>query len=108
MYRYGAASVPNCCRWLKPVVACTCHLAAPAPPGPATPRRVKIWMTPAAASVPYRVAAAAPFTTSMRSMSSGLMSFSGLAFTWPLRRPWPACEETFFGYSSLRSRTPSI
>jgi hypothetical protein len=33
------------------------------------PRRVRIWMTPLAAREPYSDAAAAPFTTSMLSMS---------------------------------------
>ena len=37
-----------------------------------------IWITPADASAPYRVAAAGPFTISMDSMSSGLMSLSRL------------------------------
>ena len=40
---------------------------------PAEPRFVKIWITPPAASVPYSVVAAGPFTTSTRSMSAGLM-----------------------------------
>src|SRR5260370_10435470 len=38
------------------------------------PRLVKIWMTPLAASDPYSDEAAAPFTISMWSMSSELMS----------------------------------
>ena len=43
---------------------------------PAFPFLVVIWMTPFDASVPYSVAAAGPFTTSIDSMSSGLMSLS--------------------------------
>src|SRR3989449_4836466 len=39
-----------------------------------SPRLVKIWTTPFAASEPYKDEAAAPFTTSTRSMSSELMS----------------------------------
>src|SRR3989442_8258809 len=39
-----------------------------------SPRFVKIWTTPFAASEPYKDEAAAPFTTSTRSMSSELMS----------------------------------
>jgi hypothetical protein len=46
-------------------------------------------MTPAAASVPYKVAAAAPLMISMRSMSFGFTSFSGLAMSLPLRRSDP-------------------
>jgi hypothetical protein len=42
-----------------------------------TPRFVKIWMTPPEASVPYSVAAEAPLITSIRSMSSAAMSWSG-------------------------------
>src|SRR5207249_9016309 len=41
---------------------------------PREPVLVKTWITPADASVPYSVAAAAPFKTSMRSIASGLMS----------------------------------
>ena len=37
---------------------------------------MKIWITPAEASVPYRVAAAAPLRISMWSIASGLMSSS--------------------------------
>jgi len=37
---------------------------------------VNTWITPADASVPYNVAAAAPFKISMRSIASGLMSSS--------------------------------
>src|SRR5881396_2723769 len=44
------------------------------PSGMRSPRLVKIWTTPFAASEPYRDDAAAPFTTSTRSMSSELMS----------------------------------
>jgi len=40
---------------------------------PALPRLVKIWITPAVASVPYSVDAAEPLMTSMRSMSLGLI-----------------------------------
>jgi len=47
-----------------------------APSGILSPRLVKIWTTPFAASDPYREEAAAPFTTSIRSMSSALMSAS--------------------------------
>ena len=47
---------------------------------PLEPCLVKIWITPAAASVPYSVLAAEPLMTSMRSMSAGLMSLSGLAW----------------------------
>ncbi len=43
---------------------------------PARPFFVKIWITPLDASVPYSVAAAAPFRISTRSMDSGLMSSS--------------------------------
>ena len=84
-----------------PVVYWAFHCAAPV-----VPRFVKIWITPAAASVPYSVDAAAPFTISMRSMSSGLMSLSGDAFTFEERWLVPL-GGTFFGYSSLRMRTPS-
>ena len=52
---------------------------------PTLPRFVKIWMTPAEASVPYRVVAAAPLMTSTRSMSCGLMLFSGLDTSLLLR-----------------------
>ena len=38
------------------------------------PERVVIWMTPLPAREPYSDEAAAPFTTSMFSMSCGLMS----------------------------------
>ena len=48
------------------------------PSGMRSPRLVKIWTTPLAAFDPYSDDAAAPFTTSMRSMSSELMS----------ARPW--------------------
>src|SRR5262245_49421418 len=41
---------------------------------PVEPFLVKIWITPFEASVPYSVAAAAPFSTSMRSMDDGSMS----------------------------------
>ena len=44
---------------------------------PAMPRLVKIWITPLAASVPYSVVADAPLITSIRSMSSAAMSWSG-------------------------------
>src|SRR3989475_7387256 len=44
------------------------------PSGMRSPRLVKIWTTPFAASEPYKDEAAAPFTTSTRSMSSELMS----------------------------------
>ncbi len=47
------------------------HLVAPG-----VPRFVVMRITPFAASVPYSVAAAGPFTISMDSMSSGLMSSS--------------------------------
>jgi hypothetical protein len=40
------------------------------------PLRVVIWMTPLPARAPYSDAAAAPFTTSMFSMSAGLRSGS--------------------------------
>ncbi len=43
---------------------------------PGRPFFVMIWMTPAAASAPYSVAAAGPLMTSMDSMSSGLMASS--------------------------------
>ena len=43
---------------------------------PSTPRLVMIWMTPLAASVPYKVAAAGPLMISMLSMSLGSMSFN--------------------------------
>src|SRR5438552_9469328 len=46
------------------------------PSGMRSPRLVKIWTTPFAASEPYSDDAAAPFTTSTRSMSSELMSES--------------------------------
>ena len=45
---------------------------------PLVPFLVMIWITPFAASAPYSVAAAGPFTTSIDSMSSGLMKSSGL------------------------------
>ena len=45
-------------------------------PPDARPRFVMMLITPAEASAPYSVAAAGPFTTSMLSMSSGLMSFN--------------------------------
>src|ERR1700709_2657592 len=51
------------------------HLVAPA-----LPRLVVITTTPFAASVPYSVAADGPFTISMFSMSSGLMSPKRLKF----------------------------
>ena len=98
----GTESVPNFCRLLTPPLKRTCHLAAP----PA-PRLVKIWITPAAASVPYSVAAAAPFTISMRSISSGLMSLSGLEFELAPRWVVPV-KMPLRGYSSLRVRTPSM
>src|SRR2546421_12455539 len=44
------------------------------PSGMRSPRLVKIWTTPFAAFEPYRDDAAAPFTTSTRSMSSALMT----------------------------------
>ena len=98
----GTESVPNFCRLLTPPLKRTCHLAAP----PA-PRLVKIWMTPAAASVPYSVAAAAPFTISIRSISSGLMSLSGLELEFAPRCVVPV-KMPLRGYSSLRVRTPSM
>ena len=69
---YGAVSGPNSCTVLRPWSICAVQVAVPA-----DPRLVKIWMTPPAASVPYKAVAAGPFTTSMRSMSLGLMSFNG-------------------------------
>ncbi len=50
---------------------------------PARPRFVKIWITPLDASVPYSVAAAAPFRISMRSMDSGGMSSRRVALPCP-------------------------
>ena len=73
---------------------------------PVRPFLVKIWITPAAASVPYRVAAAAPLMISTRSMSFGLMSFRGLAMSLPLRRLEPVGGALCW-YPSLRIRTPS-
>jgi hypothetical protein len=55
-------------------------------------------MTPPDAWVPYSVVAAAPFTISIRSMSSGLMSLNGLV-VW---RDPPAS-----GLWSLKMRMPS-
>src|SRR5580658_6494377 len=52
-----------------PLDACSpdrCHCG-----GPATPCLVMMTMTPLAASVPYSVAAAGPFSTSIDSMSLG-------------------------------------
>src|SRR6476619_19641 len=53
-------------------------------PVPARPFLVVMTMTPFAASVPYSVAADGPFTISMFSMSSGLMSPKRLKFAPPL------------------------
>jgi hypothetical protein len=78
---------------LRPAVISPFQMGAPD-----TPRLVKIWMMPAAASVPYSVAAAAPFRTSMRSMSSAAMSCRG---DRPSRAP--PCVPTM----SLKMRTPS-
>ncbi len=64
---------------------------------PARPRFVKTWMTPLDASVPYSVAAAAPFRISMRSIDSGGMSSRCPATPWP--EP-PMAE--------LSMRTPSM
>ena len=66
---------------------------------PALPRLVKIWITPLDASLPYSVAAAAPFRTSMRSIDSGLMSSKrdGAAAAVPMLVPPPP----------LSTRTPS-
>ena len=49
-------------------------VTASLPSGSLSPRLVKIWTTPFAALDPYNDDAAAPFTTSTRSMSCGLMS----------------------------------
>src|SRR2546427_13206089 len=46
------------------------------PSGMRSPRLVKIWTTPFAASEPYKDDAAAPLTISTRSMSSELISAS--------------------------------
>ncbi len=50
---------------------------------PEEPLFVKTWITPADASVPYSVVAAAPLMISIRSMSFGLMLFSGRMLTLP-------------------------
>ena len=66
---------------------------------PADPFFVKIWITPALASDPYSVAAAAPFRISIRSIVSGLMLSNGREVP-PL--PWtPAIDRP------LSIRTPS-
>jgi len=49
---------------------------------PTRPRLVVIRITPFAASVPYSVAAEAPFTTSTDSISSGVM-FVSAPDHWP-------------------------
>src|SRR5206468_2590499 len=56
--------------WPYSLRTCTTSL----PSGTRSPRFVKTWTTPFAASEPYSDDAAAPFTTSTRSMSSELMS----------------------------------
>src|SRR5829696_3758177 len=66
---------------------------------PARPRLVVIWMTPFDAAVPYSAAAAGPFTTSMLSISSGLMSLIRDG-NWP---PTSIGEDS----GVLSSRTPS-
>ena len=69
---------------------------------PVTPRLVKIWITPAEASVPNRVAAAAPFSTSIRSMLFGLRSLSRLEAT----AAFPVVGERKLSIR-LSTRTPS-
>src|SRR5829696_2542895 len=66
---------------------------------PERPRLVVIWMTPFDAAVPYKAAAAGPFTTSMVSISSGLMSLIRDG-NWP---PTSIGEDS----GVLSSRTPS-
>jgi len=53
---------------------------------PARPFFVVMTMTPFAASVPYSVAADGPFTISMFSISSGLMSFARFGCVPPVNR----------------------
>ena len=67
--------MPNGRSWANP-----CPVSNDQRGAPLTPCLVKIWMTPAAASVPYSVLAAEPLMISTWSMSAGLMSFSGLAW----------------------------
>ena len=74
---------------------------------PAAPRLVNTWMTPAEASVPYRVVAAEPLMTSMRSMSLGSMKFSGCAWTLPAAPEVPAARALPIGNDLLCMRTPS-
>ena len=66
---------------------------------PARPRLVVIWITPLAAAVPYRAAAAGPLRISTFSMSSGLMSLSREGL----------CQVEMLVKLSVRvARTPSI
>ncbi len=65
---------------------------------PGLPFLVMIWITPAAASAPYSVAAAGPLMTSMDSMSAGLIA----------SRADVLCPNTLkFPVVVLRMRTPS-
>ena len=66
---------------------------------PEFPLLVKIWITPFDASLPYSVAAAAPFRISTRSIDSGLMSSR--------RDIDAAAEPTFSMPPPLSTRTPS-
>jgi hypothetical protein len=90
----GSASVPQRAPLLTPAVTSAFQIVL----SPATPRFVKIWITPFDASVPYSVVAAAPLMTSTRSMSSGAMSWSG---EMKPRPPQPA------RVGSFAMRTPS-
>ena len=94
-------SGPKARFFATPWLTCPVHVAAPT-----APRFVKIWMTPAEASVPYKVVAAAPLITSIRSISCGLMLFSGLDTSLLLRPEYPI-GGTFLAKPSLRTRTPS-
>jgi hypothetical protein len=66
---------------------------------PARPCLVVMTITPFAASVPYRVAADGPLTTSMLSISSGLMSPTRLGLASPV--PTPVFDDELM-------RTPSM
>ncbi len=69
---------------------------------------VKIWMTPFEASEPYSVAAAAPFRTSMRSMSSGFRSLSRSSPAPPLNEQHVLPAIPPHSPDELSTRTPSM
>ena len=92
---------PNGC--IHPV---PCWISAVHTGAPAEPRLVKTWMTPAEASVPYRVVAAEPLMTSMRSMSLGLIMSSGVT-VMSEGRPSPVPGVATTGKASSMILTPS-